>query len=63
MERNRCLFIVLFAIPTTVVLLQYTGICGWGCPKITPAWQLWYKALSSASAAEATTNHMIVMLT
>jgi hypothetical protein len=69
MDCDRCLFIVLFAIPTAVALLQCTGVCGCGCPisanvsqKITPIWQLWYNAPSSASAADATTNCMIVML-
>jgi hypothetical protein len=63
-------FIVLLAIPTAVALLQCTGVWGCGCPisanvsqKIIPVWQLWYNAPSSASAAEATTNRIIVMLT
>ncbi len=70
MDCNHCLFIVLFTIPTAVALLQCTGICGCGCPisanvsrKLIPVWQLWYNALSSAFAVEATTNHIIVVLT
>jgi hypothetical protein len=70
MDRDRCLFIVLFVIPTAVTLLQCTGVLGCGCPisanasqTFIPVWQLWYNAPSSASAAEATMNHIIVMLT
>ncbi len=62
--------IVLFAIPTTVVLLQFKGVFGCGCPifvrasqKIIPAWQLWYRALRSTSAADAMTNCKIIVLT
>jgi hypothetical protein len=54
---------VLFAIPTTVALLQCTGIVGWGwlrssrvSQKIIPSWQIRKRALSLASAADAATN-------
>ena len=69
-ERDCYLLIELFAIPTAAALLQCTGVFGWGCPisvsvslKIMPTWQLWYNALSSSSAADATTNLRIIELT
>ena len=64
--RDRCLLMVLFAMPTAVALSQCTGILGWGCPrssrvvqKIIPSWQLRNNAPNSASAADATTNRSI----
>jgi hypothetical protein len=60
---------VLFAMPTAIALLQWTGVWvdgGQGCSmfvkKIIHVWQLWLwnKAPSSASAAEAIMNLIIV---
>ena len=54
---------VLFAMPTAVALSQCIGILGWGCSRffrvvlnIIPSWQFINNALSSASAADATTH-------
>jgi hypothetical protein len=61
-----CHVMVLLAIPTTVVLSQWTGVLGWGWPrsskvvqKIIPSWQFKNNACNSALAADATTNHSI----
>ena len=65
-ERDRCRFMVLFAMPTTVELLQCTSVGGCGCPissranqNIIDCLQLRKRAPSSASVAEATTNRKI----
>ncbi len=57
-------------MPTAVALLQCTGVFGWACPislrmlqKIIPVWQLWNKAPNSASAADATTKRITLVLT
>jgi hypothetical protein len=67
-DRERCIFTVLFVIPTAIALSQCTGIFGWGWPRsanvwqnIIPSWQLWKRVLSSASAADATMNLIIVV--
>ena len=69
-DLDRCRFTVLLAIPTAVALLQCTGVRGCMCPKsssvcrkIFPSWQLWKRAPSSASAADATTKRKVVVLT
>ncbi len=63
---------VLFAIPTVVVLSQWMGVLGsYGWPilvsvsqNIIPVWQLWYYSVpSSTSVADATTNFNMVVLT
>jgi hypothetical protein len=66
----RCRFTVLFANPIAVALSQCTGVFGWMCPKFSnvslnmiPSWQFRKSAPSSASAADATTNRIIVVLT
>ncbi len=58
-----CCLIVLFAMPTAVALLQWTGIFGCGWPrslrvslKIIPSWQVRNNAPSLTSAANASTN-------
>ena len=63
---NLCLLMVLFAMPTAIVLSQCTGIFGCGWPrslrvdlKIIPSWQLRNNAPNSASAADATTKRKI----
>ena len=68
-DRDRCCLTVLFAMLTAVALSQWMGVLGWGwpmlakvCRKIIAAWQLWNNALSSASAADATTNCMTIVL-
>jgi hypothetical protein len=68
--RARCRFTVFDAIPTAVALLQWTGVLGCGCPRlcsvvrnIMQSWQLQNSAPSSASAADATTNFIICVLT
>ena len=65
-DLDRCLFTVLFAMPTAVELSQCIGVGGWGCPisssvsqKIVACLQLRNNAPSSASAADATTNRKI----
>ena len=67
--RDHCLFTVLLAIPTAIALSQCTGVFECGCPilakvilMIIPSWKFWNSALSSVSAADATTNLMIVVL-
>jgi hypothetical protein len=69
MDHDRCRLKVLFAIPTAIALSQGTGVLGWGwpmlanvCQNIIAVWQLWNNTPSSASAAEATTNRMTVVL-
>ncbi len=59
--------IVLFAMPMVVALSQCTGVRGWGWPsslrvsqKIIPSLQFRNRALSSASAADATTKQSMV---
>jgi hypothetical protein len=54
-------------MPTVVVLLQCTGVCGWGWPnslrvsqKITSSLQLRNRAPSSASAADDTTKQSML---
>jgi hypothetical protein len=66
-ERNRWRLIVLFAMPTVVVLSQCTGVRGWGWPssskvsqKIIPSLQLRNRAPSSALATDATTKRSMV---
>ncbi len=68
--RDRCFLTVLFVIDTAVLLSQCTGVAGWGWPsssrvrrKTVASWQLLKRALSSASAAEATTNLHIPAIT
>ncbi len=69
-DKERCLLMVLFAIPTAVALLQWTGVLGCGWPilvsvsqNIILVWQLWYSAPSSALAGDATTKFNMVVLT
>ena len=68
--RACCRFTVLDAIPTAVALSQWTGVLGCGCPRlfyvvqnIMPSWQLRNSSPSSASAADATKNFIICVLT
>ena len=65
-ERDRCRFTVLFAMPTTVKLLQCTSVRGCGCPissrvsqNIIACLQLRKRAPSSASTAEEMTKRKI----
>ncbi len=67
---KRCCLTALFAVHTVVVLLQCTGVldCLWPIASshwqnMIPVWQLWYKAPSSASAADATMNQRMFTLT
>ena len=68
MDCDRCCLTELFAMPTAIALAQCTGILGWGCTrsakvwqKFIAVWQLWNNATGSASAADATTNCMMVV--
>ena len=68
-----CLFIVLFTIPTDVVLPMWIGVGGWGWPSswsirrmIRASWLLMKSAPNYASAADAETSfnmvHVVAML-
>ncbi len=65
-EQDCCCLTVLFAMPTAVELSQCIGVGGWGWPisssvslKIVACLQFRKRAPSLASAAEATTKHII----
>ena len=68
-----CIFIVLFNIPTAVVLSMWIGVGGWGWPSswsirrmIRASWVLMKSAPNSDSAADAATSfsmvHVMAML-
>ena len=68
-----CIFIVLFTIPTDVVLSMWIGVGGWGWPSswrircmIHASWVLMKSAPNSASSADAATHfsmvHVMAML-
>ena len=62
-----CLFIVLFTIPTDVVLSMWIGVGGWGWPSswsisrmILASWLLMKSAPNYASASDAATSFSMV---
>ena len=66
MDRDRCLFMVLFTIPNAVVLSMWNGVAGWGWPSsvrishtIFACFAFKNNAPSSASAADDTTCFII----
>ena len=67
MACNRCLFILLFTIPTIVVLPIFIGVADWGCPSSANESQIMFAyfalrniAPSSASTADDATCFIIV---